>query len=62
MFKKKLFGKPAGPIVNVCIAKRLMQYSEIALSALHLEKVITKYSWMLAVAILFNSRNRIFIY
>ena len=40
--KKKLLGKPAGPIVNICIAKRLMQYSEIALSALHLEKVIQR--------------------
>ena len=37
-----LLGKPAGPIVNVFIAKRLMQYSEIALSALHLKKVIQR--------------------
>ena len=40
--KNPLLGKPAGPIVNVFIAKRLMQYSEIALSALHVEKVIQR--------------------
>ena len=40
--KNPPLGKPAGPIVNVFIAKRLMQYREIALSALHSEKVIQR--------------------
>ena len=40
--KNPLLGKPAGPIVNVFIAKRLMHYSEIVLSALHLQKVIQR--------------------
>ena len=39
--KSPLLGRPAGPIVYVLIANSLMQYSEMALSAVHLEKVIT---------------------
>ena len=40
--KSPFLGRPAGPIVYVLIAKSLMQYSKIALSALHLEKVIQR--------------------
>ena len=40
--KSPLLGRPAGPIVCVLIAESLMQYREIALSALHLEKVIQR--------------------
>ena len=40
--KSPLLGRPAGLTVYVLIDKSLLQYSEIALSALHLEKVIQR--------------------
>ena len=42
--KKTLLVRPAGSIVYVSVAKSLMQFSEIALSALHVEKVMQRQS------------------